>query len=139
MNKKKVGKYIPEALIAIDVCGLAHEGCVAKEYKAYISSFGASIIQSGLLPAVAFFENRVSGAQQDRSKLMKALLYIIAEDKRKEIKSGNSEHLLDYIIARQDKISELKEEIMTAAIALKLALRTFKFTGETGGEDDGGA
>lgn len=121
---------------AIESSGIANNGVVEKEFKGYISSMGASIIQAGLLATLAFYQND-SGKKADSSNLLKAILILI--------KPGNSteENLVKYIIDHSkkdnttgqhvsvddldhDKLYVLEEEVSDALIALKLALRTFK-------------
>ena len=52
--------WIEKAIIALQDQKIVIENEFAGEYKGYISSFGAAIIQSGLLPAVIFYENSPS-------------------------------------------------------------------------------
>lgn len=111
---------------------------VAKEYKGYISSLGASIIQAGLLSTLSFYSD-VSEAEDKKRKLklMKAIMYVIDKE--------SNDTLLNYTFKAIDptcnlsdaskpmdfkpnaqKEAIIKDKIMTAAVALKLALRTFK-------------
>ncbi len=110
----KVEKYIPRALEAVKEKIASKDGKVAKEYNGYISSFGASIRQAGILPTVLFFENRNASSQQDRSKVLRAIEYILS------VEEGR---IKDVALAR-------KKDIETAAVALKLAIRTFKLEGQ---------
>lgn len=123
MNRN-VERLIPKALISAEK-HLATDGVIPKEYNGYISSFGAAILQSGLKAAVAFNENSNSSSQQDRRPLMRAILEIISN---KEIDQNSQERLLDYVL-KNDSVA-LKNKIIDAATALKLAIRTFKLTGE---------
>lgn len=93
---------------------------VSNEYRGYIASFGASISQSGLVPSVAFFENKNANSQKDRPKVMKAILLMIKDEK------DEYDELLDYLLDRQNNLSKLQDKIIKAAIALKLAMNTFK-------------
>jgi CRISPR-associated protein Cmr5 len=133
MNKKKIENLIPIAMEAIEcqrIELLNDKKEIPKEFKGYISNFGASIIQSGLLATVAFYESKDSGAKEDRSQLTRCILYLIDEDEKSKILKGEKRKLLKYILAYQKDNEELKEEIINAAISLKLALRTFAFTKE---------
>jgi len=76
MNKK-VNELIPKALTAIEKSGMVDAGKVDKEYKGYISSMGASIIQSGLLPTLAFYSNEFSDSGKKKLKLITALHILI--------------------------------------------------------------
>ena len=97
------------------------DGEIEKEYNGYISSFGASVLMSGLKASVAMFESENSSAQADRRKLMNIILQILDERATKDDK------LLDYILRNSDKEEFLKKEILNIATALKLSIRTFKF------------
>lgn len=110
----KVEEYIPKALEAVKEKIASKDGKVAKEYNGYISSFGASIRQAGILPTVLFFENRNAGSQEDRSKVLRAIEYIL----------GIGEGQI------RDVALKKKKDIEAAAVALKLALRTFKLEGQ---------
>jgi len=122
MNRS-INKILPAALeVTKDL--LANNDAISKEFNGYISSFGAAVIQSGLKPAVAFFETKGS-ADEDRTLLMKAILRLITKDDK------NDGKLLDYII-RNEKNRTLKKEILDAAAALKLAIRTFKLVEKEG-------
>jgi len=114
MGKRNINNLLPKA-IAVAKKELADSGTtIPKEYNGYISSFGASVSQAGLLSSVAFFENKNANAQQDRTKLMKAIALLI----------GHDGALIDYVT----KHPKDKEKILDAAVALKLAIRTFELS-----------
>ena len=54
MSKKSIEQKIPKAMNILD---LTFKDVIPSSYNGYISSFGASIIQSGLEPTLALFEN----------------------------------------------------------------------------------
>lgn len=132
MNKRNIENQIP---IAIDLINEFIEGekffrkedekfgQVPKEYKGYISNFGASIIQSGLISTVAFYEENNSNSNADRKVLTELILKIIYENKKLE---WEDKTFLKYILENNNK--QTKEEVINAAIATKLAMRVFKFT-----------
>lgn len=100
---------------------------IPKEFKSYISSFGASVIQSGLIPTLAFYSNS-EGASEDRGLILEAIYKIL------NIKS-ESENLLKYVVEKYEDYKDYKddkelliEKIMDAATALKLAIRTYKLS-----------
>ncbi|UZW14965.1 type III-B CRISPR module-associated protein Cmr5 [Clostridium pasteurianum] len=125
MNRKQVEKLIPDAIKIIDK-KLVKDGVVAREYNGYISSFGASIIQSGLLPTVAFYESSTSNSEEDRRKLTESILCLINKSQQEENKK-----LLDYVLKNRESQENIKEDIINAAIAIKLSLRTFKLKDKT--------
>lgn len=107
---KPIEKYIPKALEAITKLDIANNGEVPKQFNGYISSFGASVRQAGLLATVLFYENEQSNTEEDRTKVIKAIEYIIGE---KIIKDNRVE-------------KSIRPKVEDAAVALKLAVRTFK-------------
>jgi CRISPR-associated protein Cmr5 len=112
---------------------------VPNEYKGYIDTFGASIVQNGLIPAVVFFEYSSSGdpdkadVGDNRKKLLGAVLQVI-----KQRGSGDSssavrrDSLYLYITtaleSKEKDLKALRREVTDAALAVKLALRTFAFS-----------
>jgi len=131
MNEK-INNLIPKAMLAIEHY-LVDNSVVEKEYKGYISSMGASIIQAGLLATLAYD----SGKNANSSNLLKAILFLIKPDNSTET------NLIKYVIDNSvkpeatggyvslgdldfDKLYILEEDVSDALIALKLALRTFK-------------
>lgn len=125
MNRKQVEKLIPYAIKIIEK-KLVEDGVVPREYNGYISSFGASIIQSGLLPTVAFYESSTSSSEEDKRKLTEAILCLINKSQQEENKK-----LLDYVLKNRESQENIKEDIINAAIAIKLSLRTFKLKDKT--------
>lgn len=95
------------------------------EFNGYISSLGAAIVQSGLLPAMIFFENKETEAK-DRYKVIDAIRYIINE-KRKYIglQEEVKESIAKYILSHPNDKTLLKD-VTDSAVSLKLALRMFE-------------
>jgi CRISPR-associated protein Cmr5 len=97
------------------------DGTYDSQYNGYISSFGAAVIQSGLISAVIFFENEDASTEKQRHFIIAAIKYLLKEHYGLKISNKLSAHLID-----ENNTSEILEQITTAATALKLALRTFK-------------
>jgi len=120
-------EVITRAIKAIIDVGIADDRdkiSVHSEFKGYISSFGAAVIQSGILPALIFFEDK-GGAQKDRPKLLQAIMKM----NNWETPNGKGDLSLvkHYRSATSAEKSKLEMRILQDAVALKLALRTFKF------------
>ncbi len=135
MNEK-INNLIPKAIHAIRNSEIEKNGIVAKEYKGYISSMGASIIQAGLLATLAFYQND-SNKKADSSKVLKALFEMIRSGNTVDnnliqyvINNSSNENIAGDFVSEEnlvfDKLYLIEEEISDALIALKLALRTFK-------------
>lgn len=107
---KQIETYIPRAITAIEELQIVKNGEVAKQFNGYIASFGASVRQAGLLSTVLFYGNANSNAEKEREKVVKAIELIIGHD----ISNNN----------RVEKSTRAKVE--NAAVALKLAIRTYK-------------
>lgn len=95
---------------------------VPKQFNGYISSFGASVIQSGLIPSVIFFEDETARPEEKRTLLIEAIKLYLGETGKL------SEKLL--LLNADDDIFAQEENILEAAQAIKLALRTFKKSGQ---------
>lgn len=118
---------------------------VDKEYKGYISSLGASIVQAGLLPTLSFYTDMSAVRDQltpgqRRNQLLKAIYHVI---ERENI--SVQPDLLHYCIHKIDLTSRpddpqysfgdfiynsqneknLTRKILLASLAIKLALRAF--------------
>ena len=101
-------EYLKKAIESIIEVKIFRDGYVPKEYNGYISTFGAAIRQAGLLATILFFENDSSNALQDRKKVLRAIEYIL------DIPQKSIRNNLD------------RDKIEMAAVALKLAIRTYK-------------
>ncbi len=135
----KVNKLIPIAIQAIKDSQMARNGEVNKEFKGYISSMGASIMQTGLLATLAFYAND-EGKKANSSDLLKAIYQVITGNRtdqkndlirwviRSSLKDtvdpGKEEIEIDDL--DMDKMYIKEQEISDALVALKLALRTYK-------------
>ena len=113
--KKRIEKHVPKA---IDIAkGLMENGKIDKAYNGYISSFGAAVIQSGLVPAVAFFsyENAKSDIEKGKKNLMAAIA--------KLLDLPNDTDLLRHVIDNDNALT--KDRVLDMATSLKLAIRTY--------------
>ncbi|HRR62844.1 MAG TPA: type III-B CRISPR module-associated protein Cmr5, partial [Paludibacteraceae bacterium] len=79
----RVDVYIPRAFIAIENVKvnnkefIDNEGSIPKEYKGYIASLGANIIQAGIRAALIFYEEEESGSKSDKRLINAAIKYMI--------------------------------------------------------------
>jgi len=116
MSKKNIEKYIEDSINVLDeVFG----NTIPSSFNGYISEFGASVIQSGLKPTLAIYENQNASTKEDKSKLTEIILKVLND--QTEEKS-----LLKYVINSQESEDRLKQEIIDIAVAVKLSIRTFK-------------
>jgi CRISPR-associated protein Cmr5 len=125
---RTVEKLIPWAIEAVSESKMEDEkkkGVVNKAYKGYISSLGAGIIQSGLLPSLAMYKGNEDSDKKKANpgRLLKAIFYVIKEQHKPDEIQGDD--LFKYALDAEDQ-ERVKKEILDASIAIKLAIRTFK-------------
>lgn len=121
VEKAKITKPGNKTKKDVDIF-LLNDGDICKEFKGYISSFGAAVLQSGLLPALAFNHKTESGSKKDRLLLMNAIFLLLKEMRKDEV--IEEESLFDY--AKKFPESRLiRNQILDAATAIKLVIRTY--------------
>ncbi|MEM6342924.1 MAG: type III-B CRISPR module-associated protein Cmr5 [Bacteroidota bacterium] len=117
---------IPHAIDVVQDSGISRKGEVDPEFKGYIASFAASIIQAGLLPAVIFFEDEDTNSQKDRFLVPKAVLMLLLKSGLLASSMQGHKRLSKYILATDaDYVPGLQQKILHAAVAIKLAIRTY--------------
>jgi CRISPR-associated protein Cmr5 len=102
-----------------------------KEMKGDISSFGASIVQAGLLPSVLFFSEgdltKKAQNADDGTKIRRArVMQMIFETMGKTATHEQKRPLFDFVRLNLNK-TDVLNDITEAALALKLAFRAFHF------------
>lgn len=96
-------------------------------YKGYISSYGASIVQSGLVAASAFFERTDSNGDGSRYAVVRAVISILS--KCDEVPE-NIALLSEYALQPEVDQRKLVKSVDKAIAALKIAIRQYKSTKE---------
>lgn len=133
--KKRIEKYFPSALAAIKK-GLQENDStkiIDREYQGYISSFGASILQMGLLPTIAVYSDKGSDAAKDKKLLLDTLAYtltgtngILSSELKTKLTDKETDLFKVTVDLQKDLQTELREHLLDAAVALKLCIRTFQ-------------
>ena len=97
-----------------------------KEFKGYISSFAATIVQSGLLPALVIYEQEDSDAAASRYLLPRAIVCLLVKLHLLELRKNFqlSDYWDEAVGAGQKQ--EFQANVEKALMALKLAIRLFK-------------
>lgn len=130
---RKIEYLIPAALQAIDQTfsdDIQGNG-IPSGYQSAVSGFGTTIIQMGLLPTLAVYADEDSGSGIVRKKLIEVLIRIIKHDACKlpaELKQKLDPHKSPLSTVATDKAmrESLKEHLLQASLAFKLAIRTYK-------------
>lgn len=93
-------------------------------FNGYISSFGASLVQAGLLPTIIFFERQDHGAEEKRDLIIKALKIMMDINE-----NGN---MATYILGKENNATLRRcddpafvDKVVRNMTAMKLALRMF--------------
>ena len=104
---------------------------VPSEFNGYISSFGASMISSGLLPTIIFFSQEKE-SKGNRTSVVKAIEFILNTANPELLKvSGEGKEYptlakkILHCINQNHNMHRLEEAVQEAAVALKLAIRIF--------------
>ncbi len=129
MSNRRVEKYIPDALKVLEKEETFKNNIIPKVFKGYISSFGASIVQSGLIPTLAFYLDKESGAQSKRC-LIPEFIYNILVEKENDSDVKDYINLFDYALNSNEDYQYKKDIIKDASVALKLVMNTFEFKEE---------
>lgn len=105
----------------------SERGKAFKTYNGYIASFGSMVLQSGLLPATVVFSAENDNSDKDRRPIVKAIFQLLKNKQLSGLdKPADAQKLLDWVKAKRNDHA-LRQEVMNASIALKLAFRTFEF------------
>lgn len=124
MNKNELLKIAYQSVIP---SGLSKDGVsVKKVYNGYIASFGAGIIQSGLLPTLAIYTHDSDNSEESKAPLLKALYAILEKHHAGLPMPAPNGDLFQYALNNSDALPLLQRRLTEGAVALKLALRTFK-------------
>jgi len=133
--KKRIEKYFPAAMNAIDTVFPKTKGEIAKEFQGYISAFGSAVLQMGLMPTLAVHADEGSGAAQDKRLLLQVLALtlthtngVLSSAAQQSLKGKEKELFKIAVQGNQDLRQELREHLLDAAVAVKLCLRTYKLT-----------
>lgn len=137
ITKKRLDNLIPKAIKIVKEVGIAvkkdDQYTVSKTYSGYFSSFGADLVNTSPLATAIFCEDKSkeegqSNSKEDRSLVAKAILNLMKEEKSGNFEGNINKALLsDYLLTFHGNIpNNVVYDMLAAAVALKIALRTFK-------------
>ncbi len=123
MRSKTVEELIPKAIKYINdnLGNFKHseKESIDKVYSGYLNSFGPTVTTAGLNRTIAFFEG------DEKKKKINDMIFALL--KEEGTISERAKNLLDFINQNQNyKNLIVKNKILAAAIACKLAIKTFK-------------
>lgn len=128
MNER-VKKYIPFAIQGITDTLANRNNEVDERYDGYAASLGPAIITSSLVPAIAFYTDIFRSSDSDnvsRFKLLNIITVILIQDGENISDPDHKNALLEHLMIEANNTTLLREKILDAIVALKLAFRNFK-------------
>lgn len=100
---------------------------VSDSYNGQIAAFSVSVALSGLKPAMALYYSGKGSSDVDKKEIVKLLAAMYSKEIGSQ-KSADADAFFRQVIATNgDALTDLQKKIMEYGIALKLAVRTFKF------------
>ncbi len=127
ISKKRKDQLIKWADEVIRSSSIYHRGMIVSEsYNGQIAAFSVTVALSGLKPAMAVYYSGKGSSDVDKKEIIGLLAAMYVKDGHDAV---NSEDFYSLVIktSEQEKLAALQKVIIEYAIALKLAVRTFKF------------
>ena len=129
MDKSVIDQEIEFAYDAIQNCGICNEKHeVLKTYRSQLSSFGAAISMGSLMQAIAFFSEQ-GNSSVERPKILEAIFEVMKKWKEKNNITIKQKHIFEYVRDERkkgnDAVLVCQNDVVNAAIALKLAMNLY--------------
>lgn len=129
---KAVNKLLNAADKALVATGIVKSGKVEEVNKGYVSGFGPSVINSGLIPAIAFYLS-----DSNKTPIIDAIAQTLSTNavdgnSSQSANQGvnNGKTLFRKVLKLENdriQLSNEREKIINASIALKIMMRTYEF------------
>lgn len=132
MDKVLVNQLLPHAVEAWKE-SVAVDDKIPKVFRSYISNFGAAVATGSLLAAVAYISADTGNKTKARRENLPVVLLKTLQ--KAKVVDKTYSRLFDYVVANQES-RQTKTDIMSAAIAVKLALNVFELTGDGQAQND---
>ncbi|RYC70037.1 type III-B CRISPR module-associated protein Cmr5 [Spirosoma sordidisoli] len=121
-----IEKHLAEArrLIQERTGLLTQTGKIPAVYRGYVSSFGVDVRQSGVLPTLLLYKATDANTHEKEARPL------VVELIGKLLDQPSPQAFVNHAFACNDtpaRRNKLRREVMNAAVALKLAMRTFPF------------
>ena len=123
---KTVNNYLKKADQAIKDTQIAVNGKIPTAYKGAVSSFGASIVMSGLVPTIQFYLGNSERKEADTMKILEAIARVVYTDGACTAERMKTEIMAN--INNRVEMNKHKKKITDAAIALKIMMRSYQFS-----------
>jgi hypothetical protein len=98
---------------------------ISDSYNGQIAAFSVSVALSGLKPAMALYFSGKGSSDVDKKKIIDLLAKMYGKETKSPL---NADAFFKLVIdATGNELADLQKKIIEYGIALKLAVRTFKF------------
>ena len=104
-----------------------NEEIISDSYNGQIAAFSVSVALSGLKPAVALYFSGKGSSDVDKKEIIELLVAMYNKEHNTHQNANQFFQLI--IAANNNQLADLNKKVIEYGIALKLAVRTFKFKG----------
>ena len=127
-NKKRKNDLVVWANEAIIQTQEVYDGeMVSESYNGQIAAFSVAVAISGLKPAMAIYYNESDKSIINKRYIIELLAKMYGKDDQNNEQPTGKELFKKVINTNLEQEPDLHRKIIEYAIALKLAIRTFKF------------
>jgi len=126
ISKERKNQLMVWANEVIGSSSICNNGVIVSDsYNGQIAAFSVSVALSGLKPAIALYYSGKGSSDVDKKEIIKLLAAMYSKQAGSPV---NAEVFYQLVIgATGTQLTELQQKITEYGIALKLAVRTFKF------------
>lgn len=125
-RKNQLMVWADDVIRHSDIYDETEKEIISDSYNGQIAAFSVSVALSGLKPAMALYYSGKGSSDVDKKKIIELLAAMYS----KENSQTNTDAFFQQVIrANEDALAGLQKKIIEYGIALKLAVRTFKFKG----------
>lgn len=124
-RKNQLMVWADDVIRHSDIYDEATKEIVSDSYNGQIAAFSVSVALSGLKPAMALYYSGKGSSDVDKKEIIKLLATMYSKEVGTRIE-GDA-FFTQVIDANGNALADLQKKIIEYTIALKLAVRTFKF------------
>lgn len=126
ISKERKNQLMAWANEVIDTSSICKDGVIVSEsYNGQIAAFSVAVALSGLKPAMAFYYSGKGSSDVDKKEIIKLLAAMYSKQTGSPM--SPDAFYQSVIRATGNQLTELQQKITEYGIALKHAVRTFKF------------
>ena len=126
ISKERKNQLMAWANEVIDTSSICKDGVIVSDsYNGQIAAFSVSVALTGLKPAMALYYSGRGSSDVDKKKIIELLAAMYSKEKG-VVKDADA-FFKEVIKSNDREMAGFKKQILEYGIALKLAVRTFKF------------